>query len=384
MIVNRILAWVSVLGAIAILVTAWRLIDKNLPKPPTAAARVMPPTQPKLVNQRDTDVPTRLPVDGSARYIGGIGIVEPAGEAVSIGTQVPGLVAEVKVKPGDRVEKGDPLFMLDPRATQASLAIALSNEEAAVAKLKELEGQIAPTRSKLAANQALLAQARADAANSGQQYRRAQQLAKTSSISDEEVEARRLAFELSNAKVSEAEARVKEAEANLALLAGSDSAPTLDVQRAAIEQARANVALARTNLDLLTVRAPLKSTVLQVKIRVGEFAAAAVLTNALMVLGVMDPLHIRVEIDESEIHRFRMGAKAYATVRGRADEHIPLTFVRAEPFVVPKRSLSGGVSERVDTRVLQLIYSVAPSALNATVGQQVDVFIEETEALASH
>ncbi len=72
MIVNRILAWVSVLGAIAILVTAWRLIDKNLPKPPTAAARVMPPTQPKLVNQRDTDVPTRLPVDGSARYIGAL------------------------------------------------------------------------------------------------------------------------------------------------------------------------------------------------------------------------------------------------------------------------------------------------------------------------
>ncbi len=56
---------------------------------------------------------------------------------------------------------------------------------------------------------------------------------------------------------------------------------------------------------------------------------------------------------------------------------MPLTFVRVEPLVVPKRSLSGGVSERVDTRVLELIYSVSPELLNATVGQQVDVFIEE-------
>ncbi len=144
---------------------------------------------------------------------------------------------------------------------------------------------------------------------------RAQQLAKTSSISDEEVEARRLAFELSNAKVSEAEARVKEAEAILHCWPDRTARPRWTFSAPRLNRLAPTWPSARTNLDLLTVRAPLKSTVLQVKIRVGEFAAAAVLTNALMVLGVMDPLHIRVEIDESEIHRFRMGAKAYATVR---------------------------------------------------------------------
>ncbi len=116
---------------------------------------------------------------------------------------------------------------------------------------------------------------------------------------------------------------------------------------------------------------------MQVKVRAGEFAPAAVLTNALMVLGVTDPLHVRVEIDESEIPRFHQGTAAYAAVRGRADQQVPLNFVRAEPLVVPKRSLSGGVSERVDTRVLELIYSVSPRELEATVGQQVDVFIAE-------
>ena len=261
MILNRLLAWGSVLGAILILVYAARLISNNSPALPEGAARVMPPTQPGLTREvsfapnsqagvASESAPSPANNKGDKpRYIGGVGIVEPAGEAVSIGTQIPGLVTEVNVRPGDRVTKGAPLFALDRRSAEASLAIAKSNELAAMAKLKELEGQIPPTRSKLAAATALLNQAKADLANANQQYKRARQLAASSSIADEEVEARRLAHELSEAKVAEAEARVSESQANLKLLDG----PTLDVQRAAIAQAAANMTLAQTNIDLLTI-----------------------------------------------------------------------------------------------------------------------------------
>jgi hypothetical protein len=51
--------------------------------------------------------------------------------------------------------------------------------------------------------------------------------------------------------------------------------------------------------------------------------------------------------------------------------------VRTEPLVIPKRNLTGTVAERVDTRVMQVIYSVSPQAIGATVGQQVDVYIED-------
>jgi hypothetical protein len=50
--------------------------------------------------------------------------------------------------------------------------------------------------------------------------------------------------------------------------------------------------------------------------------------------------------------------------------------VRFEPFVVPKRSLTGDSTERVDTRVLQIIYRVERDALPLFVGQQLDVFID--------
>jgi hypothetical protein len=44
--------------------------------------------------------------------------------------------------------------------------------------------------------------------------------------------------------------------------------------------------------------------------------------------------------------------------------------------VVPKRSLTGDSVERVDTRVLQVIYAFSPESLPVHVGQQVDAFIE--------
>ena len=42
----------------------------------------------------------------------------------------------------------------------------------------------------------------------------------------------------------------------------------------------------------------------------------------------------------------------------------------------PKKSLTGDSSERVDTRVLQVIYRVEDAALPVYVGQLMDVFIE--------
>ena len=65
-----------------------------------------------------------------------------------------------------------------------------------------------------------------------------------------------------------------------------------------------------------------------------------------------------------------------ASVRGDAGVKTPLSFVRFEPFVVPKKSLTGDGSERVDTRVLQAIYSIDGVDAPVFVGQQLDAFIE--------
>jgi multidrug resistance efflux pump len=130
-----------------------------------------------------------------------------------------------------------------------------------------------------------------------------------------------------------------------------------------------------TELERRIVRAPVDGTVLRVEARPGEYALAGTATP-LVLFGDVERLHVRVDIDENEAWRFRPGAKAHALVRGNSDLQSTLEFVRVEPYVVPKRSLTGEGTERVDTRVLQVLYAFDPKELAVYVGQQMDVFIE--------
>jgi hypothetical protein len=65
-------------------------------------------------------------------------------------------------------------------------------------------------------------------------------------------------------------------------------------------------------------------------------------------------------------------------VRGNADLRASLRFVRFEPYVIPKASLTGAATERVDTRVLQIIYELTAPNPRLFPRQPMDVFIEST------
>jgi multidrug resistance efflux pump len=149
-----------------------------------------------------------------------------------------------------------------------------------------------------------------------------------------------------------------------------------DIARAAVALAEAQVRQTRTDLDRVLVRAPRDGVVLQVNVREGEYAASG--GPALMLLGAIDKkVHVRVDIDEHDIPRFRKGSRGVASPRGHPGLVYPLRYERVEPYVIPKKSLTGDNTERVDTRVLQVIYSLEPGDRPAVyVGQQMDVFLE--------
>jgi len=113
---KTIFATVSILGAAYLLLHAVRLIDKNTPREKKVEAKKLPPTAP--VSNRATD-----PQAASA-YIGGVGIVEPVGEATVIGSQMPGVVEKVFVTPGSLVQPGQELLHLDSRSAAADVGVA--------------------------------------------------------------------------------------------------------------------------------------------------------------------------------------------------------------------------------------------------------------------
>src|SRR5258708_29593895 len=95
-----------------------------------------------------------------------------------------------------------------------------------------------------------------------------------------------------------------------------------------------------------------------------------------MILGDADPLPVRVDIDEADIPRFLAGCRARGYVRGDTRNDVDLEFVRVEPYVVPKKSLTGSNTERVDTRVLQALYAVRGGKQELFAGQQLGVYVD--------
>lgn len=147
----------------------------------------------------------------------------------------------------------------------------------------------------------------------------------------------------------------------------------------ALELAKAKVKSATVNLELHNVRAPINGVILSTNIRVGEFAQTGAISEPLMRMGNISPMYIRVDIDENDAWRFKENSRAIAYVRGNNDIKTELQYVRKEPYVRPKKSLTGDSIERVDTRVMQVIFMFDPEGQPILVGQQMDVYIEDEE-----
>jgi multidrug resistance efflux pump len=306
--------------------------------------------------------PARTPFGDS---VAGAGLVEAQTENISVGSHLPGVVTHVKVKVGDRVRKGDALFRLDDRALKAEWKMRKANLDSAQAQLDKLRQM--PRPEEVPSSEAKVAEAQANVADMEDQRARAEVLYSKGAMGNEDRIHRRQAAAAARAQLARAVADDR------LLKAGAWDAD-LKVSAAAVEQARAQLEQTETDLSRLEVTALVDGTVLQVNVRPGEYVGAPP-GQALVVLGHTDQLHVRVDIDEHDIPRFRPGAPARAMLRGDPGQEFALRFVRVEPYVIPKKSLTGDNTERVDTRVLQVIYAVEDTSKPLYVGQQLDVFV---------
>jgi HlyD family secretion protein len=297
--------------------------------------------------------------------LAGTGVVEPDTENIAVGSHLSGVVDRVFVKVGDRVEKGKTvLFQLDDRALRAEYQAREANLAAARAQVAKLGAMPRPEEVRPA--EAKLREAKANLVDMQDQWERITKVDQ-SAVNGNELVKREQAKRM-------AEEQVARAQADLDLIRAGAWKPDLDIARAAVKQTEALLNQTQTELDRLKMTASVDGEVLQVNVRPGEFVGTPP-NQALIVLGGTQK-HVRVDIDENDIARFREGLRATAKRRGAPDRVVPLRFVRVEPLVIPKKSLAGGTQERTDTRVLQVIYAVEKSESQLYAGQQVDVFLD--------
>lgn len=299
--------------------------------------------------------------------ISGLGEVQMAGEPIAIATPISGIVSKVHVIPGQTVSSGEPLFTLDDRALQAELRNRMATLAIAKAKLLKLKAGTRPQD--LPPARARVAAATAAFKRNEDAWNRAKLLLEQRALSEEEHIVRKYAYDQSNAEMAQASAE-------LAKLEAGTWCHDIVIAEHEVASAQSSVEQVQVDLDRLVVRAPVDGLILHVDVRPGEFAESTRAEKPLVQLGVHGPLRVRVQIDEEDASRVTANARAEGFVRGRDRICIELRFVRIDPRIVPKQSLTGGTMERVDTRVLFVVYEVVGGSPKIYAGQKLDVFME--------
>lgn len=249
-------------------------------------------------------------------YIAGEGILESLDQNISIGTPFPELVTHVYVNAGDRVTKCTPLFKLDTRQLEANLKTERAKIEVA----------------------------RVELANASLTFSYFEKLKNKNAVSQKEY--------------------------TQAYYAKAHAQATLNAAAAAAHQIEVNIKRS-------TVVAPSDGVIIQQNIHAGETVNLNPFNNIpLMLFGNTTTMQVRANIAEEDAWRIYPGAPATAYVKGNSALSIPLTFSYIEPFVVPKEQLTGADIERVDTRVLQVIYICEKNGHPIYVGQLLDLYIE--------
>ncbi len=271
------------------------------------------------------------------------GIIESeqaSGVNVNLFPEVAGTVIEISVREGEKVSRGTPLVQIEDSVQRATVA--------------QQQAQVEVAEAQVTASQATLKTA-------------SDQLAKLQRSHEADPRS------VSKSVFDDASNAVRVAQANLGV-AGRQ----LTAQRRA-------TATAEALLAKYTIRAPIDGTVLLLGVAVGSYVSPQgtldTYTRGATPIAVMgrqeSALAVRAFIDEILIAKLgrldRLEATMY--VRG-TDVRIPLEFVRVQPYVSPKIELSNARTERVDLRVLPVVFRFKPSSdLDLYPGQLVDVYV---------
>ncbi len=357
---NRLIIFLAVAGIAAALVSAYLYAIPRKPLPPVFTPASNP----------------------YARGVYANGIIESyqgSGANINIYPEVSGTVTKVLMTEGQAVSKGAPLLMIYDSEQRALVAQQKAQAEAALGLLNELKAQPRKENLAVAAAQAKLARANLkNVQDQRDKVARSYQL-NPLSVSKNDLDNAENALSVSRANLDVA---LRQYELTKA---GAWIYDIMNQQRQ--YQALSNAYLSSyALLDKYVVKAPTDGKIIAINIAPGDYASSLGAYNTYtqgqnppVVMSHPEAYYgVRCYVDEILLPRLPPldQVRAQMSIRG-SNIRIPLEAVRVQPYVIPKIELSDQRTERVDVRVLPVIFKFRrPSNIVVYPGQLVDVYIQ--------
>ena len=355
---NKIIFTLSILGILAGLVAAYFFGIKRQAQPPVFK-------------------PVSSPYDSAIYANGIIESDQPSGANINIYPEVSGPITKVLVHEGQQVVAGTLLFTIDDSIQKANTEQLRLQSEASLALLNELKAQPRKETLAIAKSQVELADANLKLARDQYDKRHAAYDVDPKSISKDVLDT---AEDIVNQAVASLDVARKQYELTKAGAWSYD----IDSQEKQYEALKQAYKAADVLLQKYSVKAPVDGVVLALNAAVGSYVSSQGAFDPytegfdqLVVMGApQDHLAVRCYVDEILVSRLpsHWHITAQMSITG-TDIKVPLEFVRVQPYVSPKIELSNQRQEKVDLRVLPVIFRFEKKDAPVYPGQLVDVYI---------
>ena len=306
--------------------------------------------------------PPKLPT-----LVAGPGRVEPLSEDIQIGSELSGKLKSVNVEEGDRVRKGQVLAVLENADYSAEVLSAHADVEAKDAALRKVvNGARLQERSEALASvraaQVVMDNARAE------MERRQKLFAEAGVISQEELDRYTRAYDVAHEQYQETVQRH-------ALIDDHAREEDVALAQADLQLAKGRLEDAQAKYDKTLIKSPIDGLVLRKHHRAGESVSnSSTVPDPIFTVGDTNVLRVRVDVDETDVNRVRVGQKAYVTADAFGDQKFWGRVVRVGEQLGPKNVRTDEPTEKVDKKILETLIELDRGA-QLPDGLRVDAYV---------
>src|SRR6266849_5308666 len=308
----------------------------------------------------------------SATLIAAPGRVEAFSEEIRISSELSGRLRAVRVEEGDRVQRGQALAEIENDDYRARVAVAEAELAQREAELRRTVNGARTQERREAEASMQAAKAVLDNAKSEAERRRG--LADRNVISRDEAERYERGYQV-------ARAQYDQAAQHFALIDAEARDEDRARAEATVATALAQLAEARAILEKSYIRAPINGVILR-KLRHNGESVSTQFDSPLITMADDSVLRVRLDVDESDVSKLRVGRRAYVTAEAYGTHKFWGRVIRVGGILGRKNVRTDEPSEHVDTKILETLGELEPGQA-LPLGLRVDAYVQSEEGGAS-
>jgi len=276
------------------------------------------------------------------------GVTEPSSRTIQVFSELPGTIGRVHVKSGDPIKKGQILFELMNETQMAEVRRCESQVARIKADLAKLEAWERPEDREIA--KAQMEEAQAMLRQAEYERKRVESLRQNSAATDKEINETQDNLLAARSRAVAAKARYDRS------IAGPRP-EELDVAKAAVTEAESLLEVAKTQLEKTRIRSQIDGVVVYRFREPGESVFPNV-PAPVVSIGNRDVLHLRADVDETDLSRVHIGQRIFATCDTFGARRFPGKIVHIEQTLGRKNFRTDRPTEKADTKILEVVIAL--------------------------